>query len=90
MQVDAGEFINKLRDRLAVKLDTHDYTDQIMGAFDRACVQVLVDEHESHKQELTSGQKAARTRKANRDARLREEIEHDSGAHASPAMVGGQ
>lgn len=90
MQVDAGDFINKLRERLALKLDEGMHGGDILGAFDRSCVQVLVEEHKEQKTELTSGQKAARTRKANRDARLREEVEHDYGAHASPATVGGQ
>lgn len=65
--VDVGEFINKLRDRLAVKLDDDKSVD-IMAAFDRACVQVLVEEHREQK-ELTSGQKAAQTRARNRQAR---------------------
>lgn len=68
MQVDAGEFINKLRERLALKLDEGMHAGDILGAFDRSCVQVLVEEHREQK-ELTSGQKAAKTRKANREAR---------------------
>jgi len=41
----------------------------VLAAFDRACVQVLVEEHQEKKPELTSGQKAARTRARNRQAR---------------------
>jgi hypothetical protein len=67
MQVEIGEFINKLRDRLALKLDD-DKSIDIMAAFDRSCVQVLVEEHQGQK-ELTSGQKAARTRARNRQTR---------------------
>lgn len=73
MQVNAGEFIGKLRDRLAVKLAIDDEPTSIIGgvmmAFDRACVQVLVEELQEKKPELTSGQKAARTRARNRQAR---------------------
>lgn len=67
MMVDVGEFIGKLRDRFAVKQDAHNLA--VMSAFDRACVEVLVAEHREQKTELTSGQKAARTRKANREKR---------------------
>lgn len=69
MQVEVGDFINKLRERLALKLDEGMHGGDILGAFDRSCVQVLVEEHRGQKTELTSGQKAARTRKANREAR---------------------
>lgn len=69
MMVDAGKFINKLRDRLAIKLDEGMHGGDIMGAFDRSCVQVLVEEHREQKPELTSGQKAAQTRARNRQAR---------------------
>lgn len=68
MQVDAGEFINKLRERLALKLDEGMHGGDILGAFDRSCVQVLVEEHREQK-ELTSGQKAAQTRARNRQVR---------------------
>jgi hypothetical protein len=68
MTVDAGEFINKLRERLALKLDEGMHGGDILGAFDRSCVQVLVEEHQGQK-ELTSGQKAARTRAKNRQTR---------------------
>lgn len=68
MMVEIGDFINKLRERLALKLDEGMHGGDILGAFDRACVQVLVDEH-NEKKELTSGQKAAQTRARNRQAR---------------------
>lgn len=66
MVVDAGEFISHLRNMLALKLEVGD--EGVLAAFDRACVQVLVDEH-NEKKELTSGQKAAQTRARNRQAR---------------------
>ncbi len=67
MQVDAGEFIGKLRDRLALRIDVGLHAGDIMAAFDRSCVEVLVDEHQE--KPLTSGQKAARTRARNRATR---------------------
>jgi len=71
MQVDAGEFIGKLRDRLALKLE--DGVD-VMAAFDRACVEALTEEHQERKavNGLTPGQKAAKTRARNRKLRLEE------------------
>jgi len=41
MQVNAGEFIGQLRERLALKLDGES---DVLQAFDRACVEVLVEE----------------------------------------------
>lgn len=77
MQVDAGEFIGKLRDRLALALSSdpapaHADNYKIMAAFDRACVAALVEEHEDSK-ELTPQQRGARTRAANRQKKQRME-----------------
>lgn len=80
MQVDAGEFIGKLRDRLAVKLDNHDYNEQIMGAFDRSCVEALVEEH---KEQLTPQQRGARTRKANREKQAKQPLPAVEGQKAN-------
>lgn len=71
MQVDAGDFINKLRERLALKLDEGVHGGDILGAFDRSCVQVLVEEH---KEQLTPQQRGARTRKANREKREKQPL----------------
>lgn len=78
MMVDAGEFISHLRNMLALRLEVGD--EGVLAAFDRACVQVLVDEH-NEKKELTSGQKAARTRARNRQARAA--VSGNSAQHAN-------
>lgn len=89
MQVDAGELIEMLRERMALKVDDKEEFD-VMAAFDRSCVQTLVAIHNGQNKavELTSGQKAAITRKANRLARQQEETEQDAGG--SPTTVGGK
>lgn len=70
MQVDAGEFIGKLRDRLSLKLEVDEGDEfDVLAAFDRSCVEVLVDGHQQDKVGRTSGQKAAATRKRNKAER---------------------
>lgn len=83
MQVDAGEFIDKLRERFALKIEGDDHG--ILAAFDRSCVEVLVDGHEKAKNGLTPGQKAAATRAKNKAERLRE-----AEAAAPVAAAGGE
>lgn len=91
MQVRAGEFIGKLRDRLALALSSdpapaHADNYKIMAAFDRACVAALVEEHEDSK-ELTPQQRGARTRAANRQKKQRMEDNSAAPAPKGPVAV---
>lgn len=89
MQVDAGELIEQLREKFVVDIDGMETEAEAVAVFDRACVKILVAVHNGQgKKELTSGQKAAITRKANRLARQQEETEQDAGG--SPTTVGGK
>lgn len=67
MQVDAGELIGKLRDRLALAWGEDE---QVMAAFDRAALSAILDEHQATKE--TPQQRGARTRKANQQRKARE------------------
>lgn len=80
MQVDAGLFIETLRDGLEQLTDDNvDYTaGDILALFDRASVKALVGSrgNGSARQELTPQQRGARTRAKNRAAKAKE---HDFG-----------
>jgi hypothetical protein len=44
MQIEAGQFIASLRNKLAAKLTDEEEPIAILGAFDRACVEALTSE----------------------------------------------
>ena len=86
MQVDAGEFIDRLRETMEELTEiglAYNY-DEMFGIFDRACVKALVAGHRETKPQLTSGQKAAATRARNRAERLRQQA---NGAPQPEAVV---
>ena len=64
MQVDAGELLGKLRDRLALAWGEDE---QVMASFDRAALSAILEEHQEVKE--TPQQRGARTRAANRQKR---------------------
>jgi len=75
MQVDVGEFIDRLRGTMEELTEiglAYNY-DEMFWIFDRACVKVLVAGHRETKPQLTSGQKAAATRARNRAERARQQ-----------------
>jgi hypothetical protein len=56
-----------------VDIDGMETEAEAVAVFDRACVKILVAVHNGQgKKELTSGQKAAATRKANKEAKAAE------------------
>lgn len=82
MQVDAGELIGKLRDRLALAWGEDE---QVMASFDRAALSAILEEHQEVKE--TPQQRGARTRAANRQKKQRMEDNSAAPAPKGPVAV---
>lgn len=68
MQVDAGEFVERLRGQIETLAESgldYSYSD-MLAIYDRACVKALVAAHNGRGRELTPQQRGARTRAENR------------------------